>query len=596
MPFLQRLSRCVMPAAVLLTTALLAPPAFADTHPTNSAGTSPGLQGPWTGKDFDDLDGAELDAAKQAALSAHFRTLRVCADPGNMPLSDRAQEGYENKILDVLAKSMGARLSYYWRAYDGDIVGQAFGAADECDILIDMPDHDQDLLNTVPIYRTSYVLVWRTDENLNIRSLDDARLKQLRLGVFQISALREALSNHGVRTNVQLWPVASDTEWVPAHQPWHQVEQVADGKLDIAAAWGPMAGWLNTMKGARLTIQPTNLMDNDVPMEFSLGLGVPKQDVVLKFALDDALKKNHAEIEGILRKYGVPLVQCPDCIVPGNLPAHGSYMMQAVAQTESKPTHWAVSRAQVDQWLAQGSSVDSEFYDAVIANDVDRTDYLLGKGAHVNGLSDLGETALTTASRAGCIAMMQLLVRHGAKVDRPDGDGLTPLMGAVQRDQAAAVKFLLAHGAAIDKGAPRGFTPLSLAIEEQQYDAAYVLIEAGANVNTPASTHRLTPLMVVASELPPESDSMVRIMQQHGPMEIARALLAHKANLNTVDADGVTALMIAAAHDNAQMIALLVQAGANPHMKSAAGETARDIAVRNDNLGAVRILDLLVRR
>jgi ankyrin repeat protein len=337
-------------------------------------------------------------------------------------------------------------------------------------------------------------------------------------------------------------------------------------------------------------------MDNNVPMEFSLGLGVPKQDVVLKFALDDALKRNRAGIEGILRKYGVPLVQCPDCVVPGNLPAHGSYMMQSVAQTESKPMHWSVSRAQVDRWLKEGSSVDSEFYDAVIANDVDRTGYLLGKGAHVNGLSDLGETALTTASRAGCIPMMQLLVEHGARVDRPDGDGLTPLMGAVQRDQAAAVKFLLAHGAGIEKGAPRGFTPLSLAIEEQQFDAAYVLIEAGADVNTPASTHRLTPLMVVASELPPEPDSMVRILQQHGPMEVARALLAHKAKLNTVDADGVTALMIAAAHDNSQMIALLVQAGANPHMRSAAGETARDIAVRNDNLGAVRILDLLVRR
>jgi quinoprotein dehydrogenase-associated probable ABC transporter substrate-binding protein len=593
---MQRLSRCVMPAAVLLTTALLALPAFADNNPNNSAGTTPGLQGPWTGKDFDDLDGAELNAAKQAAASAHFHTLRVCADPGNMPLSDRAQEGYENKILDVLAKAMGARLSYFWRSYDGDIVGQAFGTADECDILIDMPDHDEDLLSTVPIYRTSYVLVWRTNENLTIKNLDDARLKQLRLGVFQISALREALSNHGVRTNVQLWPVASDTEWVPAHQPWRQVEEVVDGKLDIAAAWGPMAGWVKTMKGAPITIQPTNLMDSNVPMEFSLGIGVPKQDVVLKFALDDALRRNRAEIEGILRKYGVPLVQCPDCVVPGDLAAHGSYMMQSVAQTASAATHWSVSRAQLDEWLAEGSSVNKEFYDAVIANDVDRAGYLLGKGAKVNGRSNLGETALTTAARAGCLEMMQLLVKHGARVNQPDGDGLTPLMGAVQRDQAPAIKFLLAHGAGIEMGAPRGFTPLSLAIEEQQFDAAYVLIGAGANVNASASTHRLTPLMVVASELPPESDSMVRILEQHGPMEIARALLAHKAKLNAVDADGVTALMIAAAHDNSQMIALLVQAGANPHAKSAAGETARDIAVRNDNLGAVRILDLLVRR
>lgn len=599
MPLTPRPGRCAMAAAVLSLTAFLLPPAFADTNPTNAnaAGTSPGLQGPWSGKDFDELDQAEIDAARQAARSAHFPILRVCADPGNMPLSDRAQEGYENRILDVLAKAMGARLSYYWRAYDGDIVGQAFGTADECDILMDMPDQDRDILSTIPIYRTTYVLVWRSKENLGIKSLDDPRLKQLRVGVFQISALRQALSDHGVLTNVKVWPVASDTEWVPAHQPWHQVEQVVDGKLDVAAAWGPMAGWLKTMKGAQITLQPTNLMDSNVPMEFSLGMGVPKQDVVLKFALDDALKANRAQIESILRGYGVPLVRCADCLIPGDLPAHGSYMVPtSVAKSESQPTHWSVSRAQVDEWLKDGSSVNQEFFDAVLANDVDRTAYLIGKGANVNKLTNLGESALATAAGAGCMQMMQLLVKHGARVNRPDSNGATPLMSAVERNQAKAIKFLLAHGANIERGAPPGFTPLSLAIEEQQFDAAYALIQAGANVNAPASTHRLTPLMVVASELPPEPDSLVRILQDHGPMDIARALLAHKAKVDAVDADGVTALMIAAAHDNSQVIALLIQAGANPHMKSAAGETARDIAVKNDNLGAVRILDLLVRR
>jgi len=597
MPSMPRLSRCVIPAAVLLLTALPASPALTATAPTNSAGTPPGLQGPWSDKDFDELDQAEIDAARQAAQSARFPILRVCADPGNMPLSDRAQEGYQNKILDVLAKAMGARVSYFWRAYTGEIVGQAFGTADECDILMDMPDHDQDILSTVPIYRTTYVFVWRNNENLSIKSLDDPRLKQLRVGVFQISALRQALSDHGVLANVRVWPVASDTEWVPAHQPWRQVEQVVDGKLDIAAAWGPMAGWLQTMKGAPITLQPTNLMDNNVPMEFSLGIGLPKQDVVLKFALDDALKAHRAEIEGILRHYGVPLVQCPDCVVPGDLPAHGSYMAPvSVAKSAGVPMHWTVSRAQVDQWLAEGSSVDKEFYDAVLANDVDRAAYLIGKGAHVNRLTNLGESALTTAAGAGCMEMMRLLVAHGARVNQADSEGATPLMSAVERNQAPAVKFLLAHGADIEKGAPRGFTPLSLAIEEQQFDAAYALIQAGANVNTPASEHKLTPLMVVASELPPEADSLVRILQDHGPIDIARALLARKAKVDATDADGVTALMIAAAHDNSQMLALLIQSGANPNMKSGAGQTARDIAVQNDNLGAIRTLDLLVRR
>jgi ankyrin repeat protein len=66
--------------------------------------------------------------------------------------------------------------------------------------------------------------------------------------------------------------------------------------------------------------------------------------------------------------------------------------------------------------------------------------------------------------------------------------------------------------------------------------------------------------------------------------------------VNVADADGVTALMIAAARDNSAMIGLLIQSGANPHLKSTTGETARDIAVANDNLGAIRILDLLARR
>jgi ankyrin repeat protein len=249
----------------------------------------------------------------------------------------------------------------------------------------------------------------------------------------------------------------------------------------------------------------------------------------------------------------------------------------------------------VDKWLADGSDINKELADAVVSNDVDRAAYLIGKGADVNKWDNLGTPPLTTAARAGCIEMMKLLVAHGARVDRRDSDGQTPLMGAAMRNQAPAIKFLVAHGANIEKGAPHGYTPLSIAVEEGQFDAAYALIQAGANVNIPASEHRLTPLMVVASELPPESRD-VKLLQDHGPIDIARALLAHKAKVNATDADGVTALMIAAARDNSAMIGLLIQSGANPRLKSATGETARDIAVANDNLGAIRILDLLARR
>ena len=179
-----RVGRCALSAAVLLITAVVVSPAFTESAAAQSAASSSGLVGPWAGKDFNQLDQAEKDAAKQAALTAHFRVLRVCADPGNMPLSDEKKQGYENKILEVLATAMHARLRYYWRAYTGDIVGQAFGTSDECDLLMDMPVHAEGIVSTMPLYRTTYVLVWRNDEHLAIKSLSDPALKRLRLGVF----------------------------------------------------------------------------------------------------------------------------------------------------------------------------------------------------------------------------------------------------------------------------------------------------------------------------------------------------------------------------------------------------------------------------
>jgi len=137
-----------------------------------------------------------------------------------------------------------------------------------------------------------------------------------------------------------------------------------------------------------------------------------------------------------------------------------------------------------------------------------------------------------------------------------------------------------------------GYTPLSIALEEQDFDAAKALIDAGIEINKPISKYKLTPLMIVASELPAASRTS-RLLQTNGPVEIARELLTRGVDVNAANVDGVTALMIAAAHDNSAMIGLLLQAGADPRVKSANGETARDIAAKNDNLAATRTLNLL---
>jgi len=59
---------------------------------------------------------------------------------------------------------------------------------------------------------------------------------------------------------------------VAQDEPGYQVQEVIDGQLDVAAAWGPFAGYYKTMKHAPLTIQPVNLMEDAVPMEFDMAM------------------------------------------------------------------------------------------------------------------------------------------------------------------------------------------------------------------------------------------------------------------------------------------------------------------------------------
>ena len=234
------------------------------------------------------MTAAEHTAARARARTAKLKSLRVCADPGNMPMSDNEGEGYQNKIIKVLADDLGAKLSFFWRPYHERGLTRETFENDECDVLMDMPYALQALLTTEPIYRTTYVFAYRNDKDIRITGLDDPVLKDLKIGVFQHSGLREALERRGLK-NLELHIISYDADLKPEHQPWRQVQKVIDGELDVAGVWGPFAGWFQTMKGAPIVIQPVNLMDDQVPLEFDLSIGMQRNQVLLKYMLDWAI-------------------------------------------------------------------------------------------------------------------------------------------------------------------------------------------------------------------------------------------------------------------------------------------------------------------
>lgn len=557
-------------------------------------------------KPYEELTPAEITEAKEAAKSRKLTTLVFCADPGNMPLSNRDLEGFQNKIAIAVARRLGAKAQFFWRPYlERGLTRETF-ANDECDVLLDMPSDDRSILTTMPIYRSTYVLVWREDKNLDIQSLDDPVLKTLRVGVYQHSAIRQALARRGIKEGLDIHVITSDADLRPENQPWRQVQKVIDGELDVAAVWGPFAGWLKTMKGAPIIIRPVNLMDDDVPLEFSLSMGIQTTDVVVKFMLENALEEAESEIASILEEYGVPLVQCAPCIVQGTIPAHGAYQKphernyqerfletaKAIPVSDAAAPHQVVTRQRLEEWLNQGGDIHAELGNAVLAGDRERVEFLIGKGADVNRRDVQGLAPMHIAAKTRHSDMMELLLAAKADVDIEDTDGFTPLLYAVIRNHVPSIKLLAAHGADLEKAPPGGRSPLVMALAEGNYFAAQALLEAGASASKPSGPEGLTPLMVVATQRPPDQ-RLTRVAKGPAPLELAQEMIKRGADINAVTTSGVSALMIAAGHDNPAMIALLVRAGADTQMRSKDGKSAYEVARLARNQAAMRALERL---
>jgi quinoprotein dehydrogenase-associated probable ABC transporter substrate-binding protein len=551
-------------------------------------------------KEFDDLTPSEQIAIRAAAKAAYkakkLQTLNVCADPGNMPLSNIKQEGFQNKLATLLGEAMGARVTYSWRPFlERGLTRQTFDQ-DMCDVMFDMPANYGSLLTTFPVYKTPYVFAYRNDKGLELTGLDDPKLKDLKIGVFQTSGIRAALAKRGIVDNVKLQVQTHDGDLVIENQPWWVVQKVLNGDLDVAAVFGPFAGWLKTMKDEPLTILPVNLQDDKVPLEFELAIGVRKTDAFLKYMLEFALEEHEEDVEKILRDYGVPLVQCSKCIVAGDLPAHGSYIALADQKFEARPDlaspDQVVTREKLEAWLADGADINQELSNAVNANDSDRVKFLVEKGADVNRPDPQGWTPLLNAARQRKDAMIKLLIELGADVNRPDGSGLTPIVAAAMRDHVPSIKVLVENGADIEQPGPQGFRPLALSIAESKYEAAKALMENGADVSAASGADGLTPLMLIAAQTSPAEGARF-LPGSARPSDIAKGLIERGAKVNAQSNNGVTALMIAATHNSAPMIGLLMDAGADPAVKNKQGKTATDVAEMNGNLEAAQAILVL---
>lgn len=249
-----------------------------------------------------------------AADGSGETALRVCADPNSLPASDERREGYENRIAELLAADLGARVEYVWWAQRRGFVRNTLKAG-LCDVIMGVPVGFDPLLTTRAYYRSTYVFVWRRDRALNVRSMDDPRLKSLTVGVQLVgddginTPPAHALARRAIVENVRGFTVFGDYT-LPTPQS-EILQAVADGRVDVATVWGPLAAYFADRLTKPLSFAAI-LPPDDPPglrFTFAMAVGVRKDDVALRDRLQAALDRRAADVQAILDAYHVPRVE-----------------------------------------------------------------------------------------------------------------------------------------------------------------------------------------------------------------------------------------------------------------------------------------------
>jgi ankyrin repeat protein len=227
---------------------------------------------------------------------------------------------------------------------------------------------------------------------------------------------------------------------------------------------------------------------------------------------------------------------------------------------------------------------------------VEMADLLIRSGARVNAANDLGATPLWLAAQNGSVAMAQRLLEAGADPDHALLAGETPLMVASRAGSAAIVDLLAAKGANVNARATRGQTALMWAVAQKHPSVVKVLIARGADLH--ARSDAWSQVMAVFPHgildynrpIPHGRDTALLFAARAGDLESAKLLVGAGADVNDEDAWGVSATVLAAHSGFADLVAFLLEHGADPNAATAGFTALHEAVMRRDEKLAATLL------
>lgn len=234
------------------------------------------------------------------------QVLRVCADPRNLPFSNVAGEGFENKLAELVARKLGKSLSYTYYPGATGFVRNTLNAH-RCDVIMGMPQGDDVVQPTNPYYRTAYALVTKRRSGLEtVETLEDPRLRDKRLGIIAGTPPATLLAVNGLLSKMTSYPLVVDTRYdAPAAA---MIADLENDRIDAAILWGPIAGYFVKRSNVPMAVMPLVKETSGPRLIYRIGMGVRHSDQDWKRLLNQVIAENEAEFREILLAFGVPLL------------------------------------------------------------------------------------------------------------------------------------------------------------------------------------------------------------------------------------------------------------------------------------------------